>query len=144
MSAYIETHGIDKKPCVDELLDYLQSHDYKTAVATATDPERAEKYLRSIGIYEKFDRVVCATTVPHGKPMPDVYLYACEQIGEAPADCIAVEDSPNGVRSATDAGIRTVMVPDLAEPDADTAKRIAAKAGTLFDIILMFEDGDLS
>ena len=108
------------------------------------NPERAEKYLRSIGIYEKFDRVVCATTVPHGKPMPDVYLYACEQIGEAPADCIAVEDSPNGVRSATDAGIRTVMVPDLAEPDADTAKRIAAKAGTLFDIILMFEDGDLS
>ena len=48
------------------------------------------------------------------------------------------------MRSATDAGIRTVMVPDLAEPDADTAKRIAAKAGTLFDIILMFEDGDLS
>ena len=59
MSAYIETHGIDKKPCVDELLDYLQSHGYKTAVATATDPERAEKYLRSIEIYEKFDRVIC-------------------------------------------------------------------------------------
>ena len=119
-------------------------HRIKTAVATATDPARTKDYLTRIGIYDKFDRIVCATMVENGKPKPDIYLYACEQIGEAPADCIAVEDSPNGVRSATDAGIRTVMVPDLAEPDADTAKRIAAKAGTLFDIILMFEDGDLS
>lgn len=144
MKAHIAANGIDKKPGVDELLDYLRAHRIKTAVATATDPARTKDYLTRIGIYDKFDRIVCATMVENGKPKPDIYLYACEQIGEAPADCIAVEDSPNGVRSATDAGIRTVMVPDLAEPDADTAKRIAAKAGTLFDIILMFEDGDLS
>ena len=127
MKAHIAANGIDKKPGVDELLDYLRAHRIKTAVATATDPARTKDYLTGIGIYDKFDRIVCATMVENGKPKPDIYLYACEQIGEAPADCIAVEDSPNGVRSATDAGIRTVMVPDLAEPDADTAKRIAAK-----------------
>ena len=127
MKAHIAANGIDKKPGVDELLDYLRAHRIKTAVATATDPARTKDYLTRIGIYDKFDRIVCATMVENGKPKPDIYLYACEQIGEAPADCIAVEDSPNGVRSATDAGIRTVMVPDLAEPDADTAKRIAAK-----------------
>ena len=41
--------------------------DIKQLLQTATDPERAKQYLTSIGIYEKFDQVVCATMVPHGK-----------------------------------------------------------------------------
>lgn len=94
MKAHIAANGIDKKPGVDELLDYLRAHRIKTAVATATDPARTKDYLTRIGIYDKFDRIVCATMVENGKPKPDIYLYACEQIGEAPADCIAVEDSP--------------------------------------------------
>ena len=40
-----------------------------------------------------FDSIVSAKNVAHGKPEPDVYLYACEQIGERPQDCMAVEDS---------------------------------------------------
>ena len=144
MKQHISEHGLETKPGIAELLDYLDSKGIPAAIATATDIQRTEDYLGQVGLLGRFSRIVCAAMVENGKPKPDIYLYACEQIGEAPADCIAVEDSPNGVRSATDAGIRTVMVPDLAEPDADTAKRIAAKAGTLFDIILMFEDGDLS
>lgn len=140
MSAYIAEHGIDKKPCVDELLDYLHSHGYKTAVATATDPERAEKYLRSIGIYEKFDKVVCATTVPHGKPMPDVYLYACEQIGEKPLDCVAIEDSDNGALSAHRAGCHVVMVPDLAGPLPETEQYLAGVASDLSRVIPILEE----
>lgn len=143
MKEHIAQHGIEKKPGVDEVLDYLRSHGIRTAVATATDPVRAKEYLTKIGIYDKFDEVVCATMVENGKPKPDVYLYACKQIGERPEDCIAVEDSPNGVRSAVDAGIRTVMVPDLARPDEETAKIITAEANTLFDLILMLEDGIL-
>ena len=139
MKQHISEHGLETKPGIAELLDYLDSKGIPAAIATATDIQRTEDYLGQVGLLGRFSRIVCAAMVENGKPKPDIYLYACEQIGEAPADCIAVEDSPNGVRSATDAGIRTVMVPDLAEPDADTAKRIAAKAGTL-----MFEDGDLS
>ena len=78
--------------------------------------------MTSIGIYEKFDQVVCATMVPHGKPMPDVYLYVCEQIGEKPEECIAIEDSDNGVLSAYRAGCNVVMVPDLAGPKPETAE----------------------
>ena len=66
---------------MDEILDYLRSKNIKTAVATATDPERTKQYLTQIGIYDKFDQLVSATTVENGKPEPDVYLYACEQIG---------------------------------------------------------------
>lgn len=143
MKEHIARYGIEKKPGVDDLLDYLKTHHIKTAVATATDPTRAKDYLSRIGIYGKFDRIICATMVENGKPKPDIYLYACEQIGEKAADCIAVEDSPNGVRSAVDAGLRTIMVPDLTEPDEETAKLITAKADSLYDIILMFEDGRL-
>lgn len=141
MKAHIAECGIEKKPGVDEVLDYLRMHGIRTAVATATDPLRTKEYLTDIGIYEKFDRIVCATMVEHGKPKPDIYLYACEQIGENPKDCIAVEDSPNGVRAAVDAGLRTVMVPDLTRADEETAKIITAEADTLFDLILMMEDG---
>lgn len=84
MKEHIEKNGIEKKPDVDEILDYLRSKSIKTAVATATDPERTKQYLTQIGIYDKFDQLVSATTVENGKPEPDVYLYACEQIGEKP------------------------------------------------------------
>lgn len=131
MKEHIEKNGIEKKPDVDEILDYLSSKNIKTAVATATDPERTKQYLTQIGIYDKFDQLVSATTVENGKPEPDVYLYACEQIGEKPKDCIAVEDSPNGILSAYRAGLSVVMVPDLAEPDEETAKLLYAKFDTL-------------
>ena len=126
--------GIEKKPGVDEILDYLHEKGIKTAVATATDEVRAKAYLSEIGIYEKFDRVICATMVENGKPAPDIYLYACKQIGEKPEDCIAVEDSPNGIKSASDAGLRPVMVPDLTQPTDEEWKRILAKVDSLVEL----------
>lgn len=131
MNEQIAKFGIEKKPGVNELLDFLHEKGIKIAVATATDQERAKIYLSQIGIYEKFDRVVCATMVKNGKPQPDIYLYACEQIGESPENCIAVEDSPNGIKSASSAGLRTVMVPDLTQPTEEDQKLIWKKADSL-------------
>ncbi|MFR4351823.1 MAG: HAD family hydrolase [Roseburia sp.] len=139
MSAHIEKYGIEKKDGVDEILAYLKSRNIRTAVATATDPVRAESYLTQIGIRHQFDRVICATMVANGKPKPDIYLYACADLGEQPGDCIAIEDSPNGVCSAAEAGLRTIMVPDLTRPDQETASRIVAEVDTLHDIIGMLE-----
>lgn len=140
MNEHIRTHGIDKKPGVDELLDYLQAHGVKRAVATATDEVRAADYLKKIGVYEKFDRIICASMVENGKPKPDVYLYACEQIGESPKDCLAIEDSPNGVKSAAAAGLVTIMVPDLTSPDEELRGLLKDSADSLYDIILMIEE----
>lgn len=143
MEEHIAKYGIEKKPGAEEVLDYLRAHGIQTAVATATDPVRAGEYLTKVGLFGKFDKIVCATMVENGKPKPDIYLYACEQIGKRPEECIAVEDSPNGVRAAVDAGLRTIMVPDLTKPEGETAEIITAEADSLFDIILMFEDGEL-
>ncbi len=139
MKEHIEKYGVEKKPKVDELLDYLHAHGYKTAVATATDPERTRQYLTSIGIYEKFDQIVCATTVPHGKPMPDVYLHVCRYIGIEPENCLAIEDSDNGAMSAHRAGCHVVMVPDLAGPKPETARFLDGVAEDLEKVIPILE-----
>lgn len=141
MLEHIKKNGLEKKPGVDEALDYLAANQIRTAVATATDPARTKEYLTSVGIYEKFDEIICASMVENGKPEPDIYLYACEKMGEKPEECVAVEDSPNGVKSAASAGLITVMVPDLTKPDPETAGLIAAEAQSLYDLILLIEDG---
>lgn len=132
--AALEQKGIEKKPHADEILKYLREHGILCAVATATDTKRATEYLREIGLAEHLDRIISVTTVPRGKPKPDVYLEACRQLGEKPENCMAVEDSPNGVKSAYDAGLRVVMVPDLTEPDEETAQMLYGVSDTLWGI----------
>lgn len=115
----LEQCGLEMKPKVEETLKLLREKGIKTAVATATPLERTREHLAQLGIMELFDSIVSAKQVEHGKPAPDVYLYACEQIGEKPEHCIAVEDSPNGILSAYRAGLKPVMVPDLTQPDEE-------------------------
>lgn len=131
MEERLKEFGLEKKPGADEILDFLKEKGIKTAVATATEPVCAGNYLKSADLYDKFDYIVSAHTVGQGKPMPDIYLYACRSIGEAPADCIAVEDSPNGVLAAVRAGVPTVMVPDLTEPDSELAGLLYYRADSL-------------
>ena len=69
-----------------------------------------------------------------GKPSPDIYLYACEQLGLKPEECLAVEDSPNGVLSAYRAGCKVVMVPDQTEADEETKKYLYALAENLDEV----------
>ena len=127
-------YGLEKKPGIDELLTFLHEKGIKTAVATATPIELTYQHLEKIGVKNRFDQIVSAKQVAHGKPAPDVYLYACEQIGEKPEDCIAVEDSPNGIKSAYAAGCRPIMVPDLTQPDEELAPMLYGVAKTLVDI----------
>ncbi len=131
MNADLAKNGIPPKPGAAELLTMLRKKGLKTAVATATDEPRTRKYLAEIGILDLFDHICCATMVENGKPMPDVYLFACAELGEDPENCIAVEDSPNGVLSAWRAGCKVAMIPDLSEPDEETAAMLTYKAESL-------------
>lgn len=139
MSEYISEHGIETKPGLAELLEYLKAHNIPAAVATATDYERTEKYLTQVGFFSYFSKIVCAAMVENGKPKPDIYLYAAQQLGLDPSECLALEDSPNGVRSASSAGCVTVMVPDLTQPDDELNSLIYAKAGSLADVCGIIE-----
>ena len=132
-------YGLERKKGALELLKWLKEKGIRTAVATATDEERATRYLSEIGVLSYLDRVVCATMVENGKPMPDVYLYACRQLGERPQDCLALEDSPNGVLSAWRAGCGVVMVPDLTQPDEEIRPILTGLAPDLSAVIPLIE-----
>lgn len=127
-------YGLEKKPGIDEILAFLHGRNIKAAVATATPIDLTLQHLERIGVKDRFDRIVSAKQVANGKPAPDVYLYACEQIGEHPSDCIAVEDSPNGIKSAHAAGCKPVMVPDLTQPDEEIRPLLYAVVDTLADM----------
>lgn len=135
MEERLEREGIELKPGALELLAWLKDHGIRSAIATATDLQRTEKYLGGLGIRGYFDRVISATMVKEGKPSPDIYLYACEQLERQPAECIAVEDSPNGVLSAARAGCRVVMVPDQTDAEPELQKLLYAKVNRLDEII---------
>lgn len=140
MEEHLDRVGIELKPGAVEILEALKKRGILAAVATATDLERTEKYLQKVGLREYFDRLISATQVKEGKPSPDIYVYACEQLGLAPEECIAVEDSPNGVKSAYGAGCRVIMVPDQTEPDEELSKLLYACVDRL-DGIEAYLDG---
>ncbi|MGP1404214.1 MAG: HAD family hydrolase [Catonella sp.] len=143
MDEDLKKFGIEKKPYVDEILDFLKEEGIKRALVTATHETKAREYLKEIELEEKFDKVICADMVENGKPDPDIYLFACEKIGEKPSDCLALEDSPNGVRSAYSAGVDVIMVPDLSEPDEELNKIILKSAGSLKDVISFLQNMEI-
>ena len=134
MDKYVEENGIELKDGAEALLVYLKENGYRIALATATPPDRAEKYLKAHDLYKYFDVTVSASMVSLGKPAPDIYLLAAERLGLSAQSCLALEDSPNGIRSASSAGCVTVMVPDLDKPNDDILPLLHGVANGLCDV----------
>ncbi|MFP6806562.1 MAG: HAD family phosphatase [Pseudomonadales bacterium] len=113
----IEERPVPLKDGVEQLLRHLQSVGIRTAVATSTKTGRAESKLQASGIIDYFEIIVGGDQVVNGKPEPDIYIKAAAELSQVPGDCIALEDSANGVRSALSAGMTVVQIPDLFQPD---------------------------
>ena len=131
MDKYVAENGIEAKSGAKELLIWLKQNGYKTALATATPVDRASLYLKQVGLLEFFDVICSAREVKRGKPEPDIYLLAAKRLGLAPGECMALEDSQNGVRSAFAAGCKTVLVPDLDNPENELKGCLYAVADNL-------------
>ena len=115
----IEQNGLKLMKGVMELLIYLRQSDYRIAIASSSGDQVIERYLEIAGMRQYFDRIVGGNQIQNSKPSPDIYLKACEVLGANPPDTIAVEDSPNGIRSAYSAGMIPVMIPDMIQPDEE-------------------------
>lgn len=135
MNEYVQTHGVEPKPGIYELLDYLQKAGIPTAITTSSPMRRVHRYLDPLGLTERFGRLCSGHDVPHGKPEPDIYLHGAAKLGLRPEECLALEDSPAGILSAYRAGCRAVMIPDQDQPDENTVPLLFAKADSLTDII---------
>ena len=114
MAQLIAEKPLTAKEGVKEFLKEIKSLPVMTAIVTSSPENRIREYLDSVGIdFNLFDAIITTEQVKRGKPFPDVYEHACKAIGYTPNECIAIEDSPNGVKSAHDAGCYTIMIPDM-------------------------------
>ncbi len=104
------------KKGVREILEYLKDRGFLIAVASSSSREQIMHNLQLSGIRNYFDAIVSGAELKHGKPAPDIFLKAAEQIKCKPEDCYVFEDAFNGVRAGNAAGCKTVMIPDLLEP----------------------------
>ena len=114
---YIETNGLPVMQGAESLLRWLKSSGWKLGLASSTRRPTVLKNLELSGFSDYFSVVVTGDMVEHAKPQPEIYLLACRELGVKPEEAYAVEDSPNGIRSAHAAGMRPLMVPDMIEPD---------------------------
>lgn len=134
MKKYIEGDYIGLKDGVIDALNYLKNKNVIVAMVTASEIKKTEKFLKKLDIYDYFSNIITTEKVEKGKPAPDVYIYACKELGLDPTDCVAIEDSPNGVASAYGAGVRVIMVPDQTEPDIETSKKLFKKFDRIDEI----------
>ena len=84
--------------------------------------------MKAVEIFDYFEASVCGDEIENSKPAPDIYQKAAALLGLEPSACAAVEDSPNGIRSAAAAGLLPIMVPDRMEPGEDI-KKLCFKVG---------------
>jgi beta-phosphoglucomutase len=122
-NAHMDGAGIEAKAGLLDLLAFLEAQRLPLAVATSSHARSADASLRSAGVRDRFGVVVTGDQVARGKPAPDIYLEAARRLGVGSADCLALEDSDNGVRAACGAGMTTVMVPDLKPASPESRAR---------------------
>ncbi|HIZ20627.1 MAG TPA: HAD family phosphatase [Firmicutes bacterium] len=119
---YFSENPVPVKPGLRELLRFLRDREIRTAVVSSTPEKDVRFLLAKAGVDGSFETAVCGDMVPRSKPDPAIYLAACARLGVPAEECVALEDSRNGLFAAYRAGCLPVMVPDLWQPDGETRR----------------------
>ncbi|MCR5249634.1 MAG: HAD family phosphatase [Lachnospiraceae bacterium] len=138
MEAYRADHKIQAKKGAAELLREMAEKKIRYFIVTASPLSRVERYKKDAGLEIDPALVISTKSISRGKPYPDVYLEAQRIAGCDPEESIAIEDSPNGIRSAKAAGCYTVMIPDLTEPteeDLQYCDKVLKDLSGIIDLI---------
>lgn len=140
MKERVKREGLPMKPGVREILYYLRAAGYRIALASSTRTESVLRHLEQAQIRDCFEVVTGGDRVEHSKPLPDIYLITCRELGVSPQNAVAIEDSPNGIRSAYAAGMHPIMVPDLIAPTPEIQKLLYAECKTLLEVLDLFKE----
>jgi beta-phosphoglucomutase-like phosphatase (HAD superfamily) len=108
----LESGGIPLRPGVARLIHHLRDTNIKMAIATTTTPENVTALLKSTLGEDSpgwFDVIGAGDIVPGKKPEPDIYHWVLDQLGLPAQQCVAIEDSENGLRASLAAGLDTVI-----------------------------------
>lgn len=111
-TSMIAEGGVPLRPGIKQFIQDAHAAGITLAIATTTTPENVSALLE-VGLgknwAELFAANGCGDIVPHKKPAPDIYFWVLEKLGLNASDCIALEDSENGLRSSLAAGIKTYV-----------------------------------
>lgn len=116
---WCKTKGLPIKKGVTELLEYLNDSGYKVGLASSTRYEIVKEELEEAGLLPYFHNLTGGDMLKKSKPEPDIFLMACESLSVKPEEAIGIEDSYNGIRALSRAGMLPVMVPDMIAPDEE-------------------------
>ena len=114
--ASVEAGAIALRPGVARLLHEARTEGLRLAIATTTTPDNVSALLRTTlgpDAADLFECVGAGDMVAAKKPAPDIYQFVLDRMRLAPGDCLAIEDTPNGLRAALGAGIATVVTTSL-------------------------------
>lgn len=108
----LRTGEIPLRPNIKRLITEMKQAGIRLAIATTTSPENVYTLLQQ-GLGENsetlFDAIGCGDIVPHKKPAPDIYHWVLQRLQLSANECIALEDSENGLQSSLAAGIKTFI-----------------------------------
>lgn len=119
----IKNGNLKSKAGLYSLLNFLKSKKIKTAIASTSNLEKIKNRFASAKIdISYFDQIISGDMITSKKPHPEIYIVACKKLEVLPENAIAIEDSDIGVKSATDAGIKTLLIPDVVKPNNKTVE----------------------
>lgn len=126
-------------PGVTEVLDLLRERGIPLAVVSSSSHFWVDGWLNKLGIFSYFDHVVCRGDAPRIKPAPDLWIEAARRFSLDPAQCLAIEDSRNGLVSAKEASLQVWAVPNRVTQclDFSEADRVL---GSLTEMISILQD----
>ena len=124
----VASGAVPLRPGVQRLLDEAREADLRLAIATTTSMENVTALLEHCfapGAVDWFEVIAAGNVVPEKKPAPDVYRFAVEALRLEPDECLAIEDSGNGVRSAVAAEVPVLVTVSRYTVDDDFTGAVA-------------------
>jgi HAD superfamily hydrolase (TIGR01509 family) len=138
--AVMMAEGVALKPGVIEILDLLDRLDIRRAIATSSRHDSVTRHLGPHDLLKRFDTIVARGDYAEPKPSPMPYLTAAKRLDIEPGHCLALEDSWHGVRSASSAGMMTIMVPDVAPPTDEMREKCIAVSNDLHAVASLLQN----
>ena len=137
---FLQNEQVDLLPGVIEVLDYAKDAKIKCAVATSSTTDAGEQKIVDAGIRDYFLTITCGDQVEISKPHPEIYQKAGASVHADMSKSIGLEDSANGVKSATAAGLNVIQIPNLVQPSEELLKLGHRVCDSMYDVLALLKD----
>lgn len=132
--------GAPLKTGIVELLTYLKENNIPCVVASSNTRVAINQLIAKAGLEHFFVDTVSGDDVTHAKPHPEIVEVALTKLGIKPEETIMLEDSLNGIRASSAAGVPVIMVPDLLEPDSEALEKTLSVKKDLFEVLRFIQE----